>query len=83
MSSKIILTTIGCLDNELENEDNPIQDDFDDNFKQDYIDLLKNDLTLIEDLCSKWLSVRDDIKFEKFISKIETFMDRNTLVFRK
>ena len=31
---------------------------------------------LIEDLCSKWLSVRDDVKLEKFIAKIDTFMDK-------
>lgn len=45
-------------------------------FKSNYIELLKNDLMLIEDLCSKWLSVRDDVKLEKFIAKIDTFMDK-------
>lgn len=45
-------------------------------FKQDYIELLRNDLMLIEELCTKWLAVHDDVKLEKFISKIETFMDK-------
>lgn len=45
-------------------------------FKSDYITLLKNDLQLINDLCQKWLNTRDDVKLEKFIAKIDTFMDK-------
>ena len=45
-------------------------------FKQEYITLLKNDLSLIDFLCSRWLVVHDDVKLEKFISKIDTFMNK-------
>lgn len=45
-------------------------------FNKEYIDLLENDLKLIDNLCSKWALIRDDVKLEKFIAKIETFMDK-------
>lgn len=45
-------------------------------FKQEYISLLKNDLQLIDSLCSQWLAVRDDVKLEKFIANIDTFMNK-------
>lgn len=45
-------------------------------FRQEYIQLLNNDLKLIDELHSRWLVVQDDVKLEKFISKIDTFMDK-------
>ena len=44
-------------------------------FNKEYIDLLENDLKLIDNLCSKWALIHDDIKLEKFIANINTFMD--------